>query len=190
MAEPRPRPRGRLAHCRERRERRNPGEGAERQHDAHAIERDQLADEVRRAIAALRREGLVVRRRALHGGRHPAPDRPQPVVGSDARRLAGQAGAMECCPQEVAARVAGEDAAGPVAAVRRRRQPEDEDPGVVIAEAGERPRPVGLVGEPPRCFARGSLAPLDQAGTADTNDDLALERLQDLAAIRCRDGPT
>jgi len=97
---------------------------------------------------------------------------------------------MECRPQEVAARVTGEDTAGPITAVRGGRQPEDEDSSVRIAEAGQRARPVRLAGETARRLAPGALAPLDQPRTPDANDDLALERLQDVAALGCRDGPT
>ena len=55
----------------------------------------------------------------------------------------------------VAAAVAGEHPAGPVAAVRGRRQPDDGDPGVGRAEAGHRAPPVVLVAE------RGPLDPRD-----------------------------
>ena len=49
--------------------------------------------------------------------------------------------------QPVARPVAGEDASGAVAAVRRRRQPHDQQGGRRVAEAGHRPAPVLLVGE-------------------------------------------
>ena len=62
---------------------------------------------------------------------------------------------MERRPQEVARRVAGEDPPGPVPAVRRRRETEQQDPRLRVAEPGHRPAPVGLVAEP----ARPSRAP-------------------------------
>jgi hypothetical protein len=82
---------------------------------------------------------------------------------------------MEGRPQEVAARIAGEDAAGPVAAVRGRRKAEYQDPGVGIAEARERPRPVRLAGEPPWRLARRLLAPRDESRTPNADDDLTLD---------------
>ena len=54
----------------------------------------------------------------------------QPVVGAHAGRLVGQPGPVQGGEQHVAGAVAGEDPAGPVAAMRRRREPEDADPGV------------------------------------------------------------
>jgi hypothetical protein len=77
--------------------------------------------------------------------------------------------------QEIARRVAREDPTGPVAAVRRRRQPDDEDPRVRVAETRDGPAPVRLVAEPGDLLAGDLLAPGDEAGAAPAGDDLGCQ---------------
>ena len=79
---------------------------------------------------------------------------------------------MKRCPQEVARRVAGEDPAGPVPAVRRRREADDQDPRIGVAKAGHRPAPVRLVAEPGNLLARYLFAPGDEPRTPAAHDDL------------------
>ena len=83
---------------------------------------------------------------------------------------------MERREQEVAGPVAGEDAAGAVAAVRGRREPDDQHAGARIAEAGHRPPPVLLVAERRSLLARDLLAPGDEPRARPARDDLAVER--------------
>ena len=83
---------------------------------------------------------------------------------------------MEGRPQEIAAGVAGEDASGPVSTVGRRCEPEDQDPRLRVAEAGDRPAPILVVAEPGDLLARDPLPPLDEARAAPALDDLGLER--------------
>jgi hypothetical protein len=56
-----------------------------------------------------------------------------------------------------------------------RREPHDEDPGVRIAEARERPAPIRLIAVPRDLLASDELAPRDEARAAPALDDLALE---------------
>src|SRR5207237_790926 len=81
--------------------------------------------------------------------------------------------------EEVAAAVAGEDAAGAVRAVGGRGEAEDEDARRRVAEARDRAAPVLLVGERLAPYTRDLLAPLDQPGAAAAvrvlrGDDLEL----------------
>src|SRR5690606_39908816 len=94
------------------------------------------------------------------------------------RRAVGEAGGVHGAQQEIAGAVeavAGEDAARAVRAVRRRREADDEDAGLRVAEAGNRTRPVGVV--PIRGAARlgDRRAPRPQARTALARDDLAMD---------------
>jgi hypothetical protein len=82
---------------------------------------------------------------------------------------------MQRRPQEVAARITGEDATRPVAPVCRRRKAQDQDPRLRIAETRQRPRPVFLPGEPARRLRGRALPPLDQPRAAPAIDDLALD---------------
>jgi hypothetical protein len=53
-----------------------------------------------------------------------------------------------------------------------RCETDNENPGVGVAEAWDRPAPVRLVAEAGDLFAGDSLAPLDQARAASAGDDL------------------
>ena len=107
-----------------------------------------------------------------------APIEPQPVVGRARRRLVREPDRVHRREQEVARRVAGEHPPGPVAAVRRRRQPDEQDPRVRIAEPRHRPPPVRLVAEARHLLAGDLLPPLDQPRTQAARDDLRRQGLE------------
>jgi hypothetical protein len=80
--------------------------------------------------------------------------------------------------EPVARSVAGEDPAGPVAAVRGRRKPDHEQTRVRVTEARERLGPVLLV-----AMARGRLAsrfrsPRNETRTERARYNVAAERFQ------------
>ena len=135
---------------------------------------------------------LVVGRRAAHGRRDVSVAQRQPVVAMLRRRDVREAGAMQRRHQEVARAadaVAGEHAAGPVGAVRGRREADDEQPGARIAEAGNRPGPVGLVAIRAPLLASDARAVRAQARTALAGDDLVVDHLQGGSRVhRRRDG--
>ena len=133
VAEPRARPRQRRCRAADRQpERRLPGEGAQRddgpQPRAAAGRPRRSSQGAQVSRSAGRR--LVGRWRAADGGDHPGAEQPLPVAGVRAGRLRRQAGPVQRGEQPVAAAVAGEDPAGPVAAVRGRRQPDDQQPAL------------------------------------------------------------
>ena len=130
------------------------------------------------AVRALRRRRQVRRRRAPHRGDDVRAVQPQPVVARDRLGLVGQPDPMQRREQEVARAVAGEDPAGPVAAVRGRREPEDQHARGGIAEPLHRPAPVVPVAERRPLLARHLLAPLDQPRAAAAVDDRLIERLK------------
>ena len=83
--------------------------------------------------------------------------------------------------QPVAAAVPGEDPAGAVAAVRRRGQPDQQDPGVRRTPRGHRPSPVQLSGvrRPYRDPSLGDvLPPGDQPGAGPAVDDHPVQRVR------------
>src|SRR5262245_63454298 len=83
---------------------------------------------------------------------------------------------MERAVQPVAAGVAGEDAAGAVAAVRRRRQADDEQARARVAEAGHRLPPIRLSGERALPLAGDLLAAAPKPWAAFACNDGALDR--------------
>ena len=69
----------------------------------------------------------------------------EPVVAPDRGALVREAGPMKRRVEKVARGVAGEDAAGAVAAVRGGSEAHHEQARLRVAETGHRPGPVGLV---------------------------------------------
>src|SRR5579875_1031196 len=141
-----------------------PGEPAEADDHAQARrDHPQFRGEPRRAGVPFRGGGLVVRRRAADRRDHPRAGQPLAVPGGYARLPGRQPATVQRREQEVAAAVAGEDAPGPVPAVRGGRQADDEDRRRRVAPAGDRPPPVPLVAEGLAADGRDLLPPRDQA---------------------------
>ena len=115
---------------------------AQRQHRAQLGEQPPLALQVLAAVRHLLRQRLVGGRRAARGRRHVAVAQGEAVVARDRGRLVREAGAVQRGEEEVARPVAGEDAAGAVAAVRGRGQAHDQQARPRVAEAGHRLAPV------------------------------------------------
>ena len=88
---------------------------------------------------------LVGRRRATDGGGDVTIPQPQAVAAADRRRAVGESGPVQGGEKEIARAVAGEDAAGAIAAVSRRSQAENQDAGGRVTETGDGPAPVFLV---------------------------------------------
>jgi hypothetical protein len=98
------------------------------------------------------------------------------------------AGAVKCGVEPVAGAVAGEHAAGAIAAVGGWSEADESKPGIRIAKACDGPGPICLIVEAPRGGRRTGLPPLDQARTAMAAMDLGAELLQ-VPAFRHRDLP-
>src|SRR5450759_2932033 len=140
-----------------------PADGAQRHDDRDRGEQLELADEVGATGGLLLARGLV--------GRGRAPDRRydadaaqlEAITGAAAVGLAREAGRVHGTPEEVAGGIAREDPAGPVGAVRAGGQADEEDPRLLVAEAGDRAAPVGLVAVAGDLRAGLTLAPLHEA---------------------------
>ena len=121
---------------------------AQRDDDADARERGDLGVEMRQTTDDLFRRWLVVGRRAAHGGGDERVAQPQAVVRMLRRRDVRETGAVQRGHQEIAGAagaVAGEDAAGAIRAVSRRREADDQQPRARVAETGNGFAPVDLV---------------------------------------------
>ncbi len=175
MPEPRLGRRSRMAHRRQRPERRIPAHAAQRHDHPQPGEQPHLPDEVRAAGRLLGRRRTVRRRGAPDGGGDPCAAERQPVVCPATDGPIGQPHRMHRPPQEVARRVAREHASGPVAAVSGRRQPDQHDPRVRVAVPGHRPGPVGLGPEAGDLHARLLLAPRDETRAGEAVADRGVE---------------
>ncbi len=152
------------------------GELSEHDDDAHSFEQCELPDEVRQAAVPFRGRGLVRRGCTAHGRGDVGAGQLQAVVGRDRRRLVGEAEPVERPEEPVAGTVPGEHPAGAVPAVRRRREPDHEDTGTRIAEAGYGASPVVVVSERRALLTRDLLAPLDEPRAGAAVDDLGGQR--------------
>src|SRR5687767_5048592 len=94
--------------------------------DGPRPEEPPLADQVLPAAADFFRQRLVRGRRAAGHGGDVAVAQLETVAACDGSGLAREPGAVEPGEQEIAGAIAGEDAAGAVAAVGGRREPHDQ----------------------------------------------------------------
>src|SRR5262249_39836544 len=101
-------------------------------------------------------------------------------------RLIREPGAVQAGVEPVAALVARENATRPVAAVRRRRQADDQHARSRITEARNRPPPVAPAAETRDALSRHPLAMGDEPRAATAADEACLEARQPLTRHRER----
>lgn len=127
--------------------------------------RTQQARQVARARSNLVRRRLVLRRCAMGDGRDQHTFQREAVRGRDRTGLVGDSRAIEGGVQPLAAAVAREHPAGPIRAVCRGRQTNDEAICIRVAEVGYGSPPVGVVAKLRPLLLRHPLAPRDKPGT-------------------------
>ena len=152
-----------------------PRKAPQRDHHADVGEQVELGFQVGTAGLALLGRRLVGRRRAAHRGGDVRVAQSQPVSPANASGLVGQARPMQRAEQKVARAVAGEDPAGAIAAVRRGRQSDDQNPSRRVAESGHRTPPVGLGAIGGALLTRGLLPPRHQSRAASAVHDALLQ---------------
>ena len=122
----------------ERLQRRFVRNAAERHDRAQPWHRSQCRDEEWPAGVDLRRQRLVLRRHAVHRVADPAIDQRQPVVGPGLIDALGEAVFEQRGIEQVAGEIAGEGTPGAVGALQPRREADDQEPAVGIAERRHR----------------------------------------------------
>jgi hypothetical protein len=85
---------------------------------------------------------------------------------------------MQRTEEPLAAAVAGEHASGAVRPVRTRRQTDDDQASAGVAEAGNRPAPILLVGVCGAPLGCDPLSPLDEPRTTTALDEVRRQSLQ------------
>src|SRR5205814_1645845 len=152
-----------------------PSDGAEREEDAGARQQMQLAVEPYAAAAQLVGTRRVRRRSAAAWRHDERVVQPQPILAVDAGRLVREPGAVERREEEIAAAVAREHAARPVAAVRGGREAQQDEARGRISEPGDGTGPVRPGREPPHFDARHFLAPRHETGASAALDHTRLQ---------------
>ena len=100
--------------------------------------------------------------------------RRRPSSRCDRRRLVREAGGVERSKSQLPLSVAREHAAGAIAAVRRRREADEQEPRAGIAEARQRARPVRLAAIAARRARARRLAVRHEPRAAAAADDLGV----------------
>src|SRR5256885_1214997 len=94
------------------------------------------------------------------------------IAAADAGGLIGEASPVQRAEEPIAGAIAGKDAARSIAAVRGRREADDEQPRIGVAEARDRPAPVLPVAIRSAFFERDLFAPRDKPRALETVHDL------------------
>ena len=111
----------------------------------------------------------------MHGGGDPNSAQHETVVGRRTAGLVRVPGSKEGVEEPVTGSVPGEHPARPVRAVGGGSESDDVEPGAWIAESRHRASPVSLTLKRASWVRREALAPVDEAGTPLTLDDLSFE---------------
>ncbi|HEX7253812.1 MAG TPA: hypothetical protein VF376_13095 [Thermoanaerobaculia bacterium] len=93
---------------------------------------------------------------------------------------------MQRAEQEAAGLVTRKEPSGAIAAVRRRSQPYQKNPGARVAERRKRTGPIGLSLEAAGRVGGGLLPPRDQPRTTLARDDLARDPVERVAPPRAQ----
>src|SRR6185437_5938716 len=133
------------------------------------------------AVVAFFGCGTIVRRAAVDASGDVTVSQTEAIVAMRGSGLIGEASAMQGGKQPIAGAIAGEDAAGAIAAMRRRSEAANQQPCFGIAKTRHRSAPVGFLAEGGTFLARHLLAPLHQARTGATSNNLGLYLRQALA---------
>jgi hypothetical protein len=178
MNEPRLRTRPRCSAPGERDEAGLERQAAERDEHARSQGERRLLDQVLPAIRELFRKRAIVRRSALDRRRQAGAEEIEPVARTNRLRPVREADREESAEEEVARLVACENPAGAVPAVRRRREPDDQEARARITEWRERTAPVLFSAKAARDASRRLFAPGDETRTTPARNDAVLEAPQ------------
>ena len=128
---------------------------------------------------------FVFRRRAAYRCRDIAIFELETIVSVNGVRLTGKSRTMQSAVEPIAAAIPCENSAGPIAAMRRRCKPNDQQPCLGITEAGKRSRPIFFFAVPARRLCRNRFAPAHKTGTATAANNPRIELLECSHAMTC-----
>jgi hypothetical protein len=148
---------------------------AECQHRARP-KQGELLFEIGRAIANLFRQRLVVRRSAPDRGRNKRVLESEAVARVLRLGLVGKARTVKLRVEKIAGTVSGEHAPRPVRAMSGRRQTDDHQFGLRVAEGRHGPPPVGPIAVRAALSPRNLLAVAHQPRALPARRDFAFER--------------
>ena len=151
---------------------------AQRHNDSQILQCGNFAVKKRRTVGKFARRRLIVRRRATGSSGDVEIIELHPIVAIGSVGLAGESSLIQDGEHEVAGSISGERPSGAVGAMRARRQAQDQNPGLGIAESRHRLAPVFPV-EIGAAFFAGDLLPvLDQTRTESAGDNFAFKDVE------------
>ena len=154
-----------------------PGDFSEGQ-DGARLEDFQFAQEIAAAIREFGRKRFVGGRSTADRGGDVGVFQLEAVVASDGSGLIGEAGFVEGVEKKIAGAVAGEDAAGAIAAVGSGGEPENEELRKRIAETGDGFAPVGPIAKGAAFFLRDFFTVNDEARAFAAGDDFFVQDME------------
>jgi hypothetical protein len=164
-----------------------PGDSAQGEDDALTPEESPFGVEEVGASGDFVRGGFIAGWGTAGGGADVAVGEFEAVVARGRGGLVGQAGAVESGIKEVAAVIAGEDAAGAVGAVGAGGEADDPDAGLRIAEAGYGACPISPVGKGAALLAADGDAVGAQTRAAIAGDDASVKERESCGRDQARD---
>src|SRR5206468_3042022 len=144
----------------------------------------EFAFEITPAIRDFPGERLVVRRGAAAGGGDVGPIEFEAVVAVAGDRLIRETGLVQRGVQEVARAVAGEHASGTIGSMRGRRQAEDQQLCLPVAESGHGLAPVFAIAISAALLARDLLPVLHEARALPARDNLLVQHAKRRGRLR------
>jgi hypothetical protein len=105
-------------------------------------------------------------------------DQLKTIVSTDAERLVGKTGAMQPFHEERARSIPGEHAAGSIATMSSRCQPNYEKPGCRIAKSRQRLAPVSIIAKCGPLFSSDFFTMFNKTRTTATGDDFLVQFVQ------------
>ena len=158
---------------------------AQSDNDFDSGEQFDFLHQIGTAAEKLGEAGFVFRRCAAYRRRYIAIVELEAVVSVTGVRLIGKSGDMQGAVKPIAAAIARKDSTGPIAAMGRRRKPNDQNPRPGITKTGKRSRPIFFFAVPARRLCRNRFAPAHETGTAAAAGDSRIELLECSHPMTC-----
>jgi hypothetical protein len=155
---------------------------AQSQDGSHLCQESPLTTEILATEMELPGSRLIGRRSATGQGCYVAIAQAEPVAPSDGRGLVRKARPVKGGEEKVPRAVPREDPARAVGAVSSRRQADDQQPGLRVAEARHGTPPILLISEALDPDAGHRLAPASKARTSLARDDVASDTRQGISS--------
>jgi len=161
-----------------------PGEAPEREDRAGLREEPKFPLEERCAVRPFGRGWAIVGRRAPYGRGEVQVSIAKSVIPPDRGGLVGEARLVERAYEERGRSIAGKHASGPIRAMGGRGEPDGDQPGPRVAEAGDRTSPILVVPKLALFRLGHPFAVADESRAPDAGHNVATDGLERVGHTR------